>query len=124
MNLLPATYLGQSNGGLQLRTGEQEIAIPISLPDGRLPKGGNLTIGIRPRSTELASEAGLDTLTATVDLIEPMGAETLLHLSDAGRDLRVVVGEDVEVNVGDRLHVRPRASQIHLFDQTSMRIAA
>ncbi len=124
MNLLPATYIGQSNGALRLRTGEQEIAIPISLPAGHLTEGGNLTIGIRPRSTELASAAGLDTLTATVDLIEPMGAETLLHLSDAGRDLRVVVGEDVEVNVGERLHVRPRASQTHLFDQTSTRIAA
>lgn len=122
MNLLPATYVGRANGGLRFKTGEQEIAIPRDLSADRLREGSAVTIGIRPRSTELSSEAGMDTLTAMVDLIEPMGAETLLHLSDAGRDLRVVVGEDIEVSVGERLHVRPRATQTHLFDQTSARI--
>ena len=107
MNLLPATYIGQENSDLRFKTSEQEITIPLSLPVDRLQEGSAVTIGIRPRGTELTSEAAVDTLTATVDLIEPMGAETLLHLSAGGRDLRVIVGEDVEVCVGERLHVRP-----------------
>ena len=123
MNLLVGTYAGERNGSLRLKTGEQEIAIANSVPHAGLFEGSRVTIGIRPRSTELSSEAGDDTLTATVDLIEPMGAETLLHLSDGDRDLRVVVDQAVMVRVGEQLHVRPRASQTHLFDQNDARIA-
>ena len=56
------------------------------------------------------------TLTATVDIIEPMGAETLLHLLADGNELRAVVDRRVRVPVGAKVHVRLRRSQTHVFD--------
>jgi ABC-type sugar transport system ATPase subunit len=57
-----------------------------------------------------------------VDLIEPMGAETLIHLVEGGRELRVVVDHRVEVRIGSQVHLRPRPDQTHVFDVSDRRI--
>ena len=61
-----------------------------------------MTIGIRPRAFELTSERSAHGLTATVDIVEPMGAETLLHLVADGRELRAVVNRRVRPATGAR----------------------
>ena len=52
-----------------------------------------MTLGIRPRSFEFVDPGTTDALHATVDLTEPMGAETLAHLIEQGADMRCVVPE-------------------------------
>ena len=51
-----------------------------------------------------------------------MGAETLLHLVADGRDLRAVVDRRVKPAIGERVHVRLRPSQVHIFDVAGVRI--
>jgi len=116
MNLLPAEIAGPVNGGMKFRTGDQEILLNVEAAVSRLKPGSHVTLGIRPRSLQLASEADESTLGAAVDLVEPMGAETLIHLMEGGRDLRAVVDRRLPVSVGAQVHVRCREDRAHVFD--------
>jgi multiple sugar transport system ATP-binding protein len=124
MNFVPATLIGPDHVGTRFRTGTQEVTLPADPATAELAPGTDLTIGIRPRSFELVPEPARDTLEATVDLIEPMGAETLLHLMEDGQDLRAVVPRRIRASHGERVHVRCRPGQVHVFDAEGRRIHA
>ena len=116
MNLLPATLTESAADGCHFRIGDQDCRLPTNAAVARLPAGSAVTLGARPRAFDLASEAGPDTLAAEVDLIEPMGPETLLHLRQNGQDLRVVVRRGAAAQPGERVHIRLGAGQAHVFD--------
>ena len=122
MNLIEATVEAVSPGDARFNAGAQTISLPLAGADRRLAPGAEVTIGIRPRAFELASEPEARSLTATVDIIEPMGAETLLHLVADGRDLRAVVDRRVRPALGSRVHVRLRPRQVHIFDAAGARV--
>ena len=59
-----------------------------------------------------------DTIPAQAELIEPMGAETLIHARTAvGGDIRVVVPRSQRIKIGEVLHLRPDPRQTHFFDE-------
>jgi multiple sugar transport system ATP-binding protein len=94
--------------------GEVEIAA-----DGAVERLGaaQVTVGIRPRAFAAASEPGRDTISALAELIEPMGAETLVHARSAsGGDIRIVIPRGMRVVVGEALNLRPDPRQTHFFD--------
>ncbi|MGN0853104.1 MAG: ABC transporter ATP-binding protein [Kiritimatiellia bacterium] len=79
------------------------------------------TAGVRPehvRFTRLAAAARPDGLTATVDLVEPLGAETIVHtLLDARKTPVVVrVPGDAGVAAGDRLALQFDDSKVVYFN--------
>ena len=53
-----------------------------------------------------------------------MGAETLVHGVEGGRDIRVVVPRGCASRQGARLHLRPKPGQVHLFDESGRRVSA
>jgi ABC-type sugar transport system ATPase subunit len=122
MNLLEADYAGSEGMEARFLIDRQELRLPAatSLP---FTSGGKVTLGIRPRAFDLLSEAGPGTLTAEADLIEPMGAENLVHGVEAGRDIRVVLPRGRRVASGARLHLRPKPGQLHLFDGEGRRVS-
>jgi multiple sugar transport system ATP-binding protein len=122
MNFLPATVIGVADGGVRFRVGAQDATLTVDAAVSRLAAGSPVTLGIRPRGLDLVAEPAAGTLAARVDLIEPMGAETLVHLVEGGHEIRVVVDHRVSVEVGSRLHVRPRPAQTHVFDTAERRI--
>src|SRR4051794_38635731 len=122
MNLLDADYLGAEGPLGHFRIDQQELEVPLNGARERLVPGTKVTLGVRPRAFELASEPGPGTLTALADIIEPMGHETLVHGAEAGRDIRVVVPRGVRVAAGTRLHLRLKPNQLHLFDPAGRRI--
>jgi sn-glycerol 3-phosphate transport system ATP-binding protein len=118
MNFLPAVLTG---GGTAARL---EAGPELVFTDGARPgpDGRVLTIGIRPEHIRLG---GNDLLLA-IDLIEPLGSETLVHgrLASAADDSVVVklAGHaPVEWRDGERIGVRLDATQIHVFDADSGR---
>src|SRR5918996_1657473 len=123
MNLIEAMVDWVTTTDARFKTGSQEIALPLPDADQHLARGAQVTIGIRPRAFELASEPEARSLTATVDIIEPMGAETLLHLVADGRDMRAVVDRRIKPAIGSRVHVRLRPSQVHIFDAAGARLS-
>jgi multiple sugar transport system ATP-binding protein len=123
MNLIEAVVERRAEQAATLRAGGQQISLPVASADHHLAEGSKVTLGIRPRAFELADRPDETTLAATVDIIEPMGAETLLHLLADGHDLRAVVDRRVRVPVGAKVHVRLRHSQTHVFDAAGTRLS-
>jgi len=121
MNLLPATVTAR-NGRTDFRVAEQELSLDTGEAGAALELGAGCTIGVRPRGVLLRSEAGPDALAATVDLIEPMGAETLLHLTTSGQDIRVVVPRGPQPAVGSHIHVAFAPDKLHLFGDDGRRL--
>ncbi|MGH6960282.1 MAG: ABC transporter ATP-binding protein [Dongiaceae bacterium] len=108
----------------RFRLGNAEVVIVVDPAVARLAPGSAVTLGIRPRSVDLVSEAGSESLAARIDLVEPMGAETLLHLVEGGRDFRVVVDRRAHTRVGERVYLRFKPGQTHVFDMNEKRVAS
>ncbi len=125
MNLVEATLLAAeaaADGGAAARfqvLGEA-FSAPAEAAVQRLAAGSAVTLGIRPRSFVLAAPDAPDVLRATVDLIEPMGAEMLVHLVQHGADLRCVVPHTTRIAVGALVGLRCKAGQLHVFDGEGM----
>ena len=120
MNLVNAVYEGPGDAGRgRFRIdGGQTLAIDVGERVGTLPGGADVTLGIRPRNLELVSEAGQDSLASSIDLIEPMGAETLAHLSGEGAsELRLVTDWRRPLEEGQRVHVRFPPGAAHVFHE-------
>ena len=118
MNLLAAELEGLGDDGRARFTvsGGQRLALVVDSAVRSLPPGAKVTLGIRPRNLEVVHEPVDDGLSSMVDIIEPMGAETLAHLNDGSHDLRVVTGWRTPIREGDRVHVRWQPGQTHVFD--------
>ena len=122
MNLLEAVLSGvgprDASGMVSARFAllGETIAATVNGGVANLPIGGKVTLGIRPRSFEFVAAETNDALHASVDLVEPMGAEVLVHLVEKGADLRCVVQNNVALAVGDRVAVRCKPGQLHVFD--------
>ena len=122
MNLLPATLIERTADGVNFQMAGQKVLLPIDGATSALRAGYRATLGARPRAFDLVGEPAADTLTAEVDIIEPMGAETLLHLMIGDQELRVVVDRRQKPAPGRSIHLRCRPSQLHLFDTDGQRI--
>ncbi len=118
MNLLPATLIDQEGGQGQFQIGAQRVWLAVQKAIQNVPRHSPVTIGIRPRAFEMVShsQAGADTMSAVVDIIEPMGAEILVHMLEEERDIRVVVPRGHTMRLGERLHLRCKPGQAHVFD--------
>jgi len=59
------------------------------------------------------------------ELIEPMGAETLIHArTKTGSDIRVVVPREKRVKTGEVLHLVPDRAQTHVFAEDGRAVRA
>ena len=124
MNLVEADLTSFGDGMASVVLAGQKVAIGADPAVSRL-KPSKVTIGIRPRAFAVAGEKGHDTIEAQAELIEPMGAETLIHARAAdGGDIRVVVPRDKRVKVGEMLHLRPDARQTHFFGEDGKAVRA
>jgi multiple sugar transport system ATP-binding protein len=123
MNLLEAVLseVGQpdSNGMAMARFAllGENISATVNGGVAKIAPGAKVTLGIRPRSFEFVEPGVIDALHAGVDIVEPMGAEILVHLIEKGADMRCVVQNNVMLAAGDRVAVRCKAGQLHVFDE-------
>ena len=97
---------------------------PMNLfPAGMLDLGR--TVGVRPENIRIATEGAADGkgIPATVDLIEPLGSETLVHCVTETRKVKVTVrvqngaGSGVNVDSGDRVVLLPDMEKSVVFDR-------
>ena len=120
MNLIPAVLT--VNGVARITIGDQTIAIGDGLMQ-RLQTGeGPVTFGIRPQHLELAKAGAPETLTGTISNLEFMGHEVNLHARIGDANVVCVVPTEAfekTLERGDRVALKPRAEQIHLFDPQS-----
>jgi sn-glycerol 3-phosphate transport system ATP-binding protein len=112
MNFLPGR-LSEDGCGIELRGGEM-LRMP-RLPD---VAGREVTVGIRPEHLAVAPEASVGALHVIVDLVEALGADTLVHGRVGGAEdtLLARLPGNAAVRAGDRLSLAVATEAIHLFD--------
>ena len=117
MNLVEAELKKFAKGRASVSFNGQEVEIATNDLVGKL-NSKKITIGIRPRAFIAESKASTENIQAVAELIEPMGAETLVHArTKGGDDIRVVVPREKRVKIGEALHLRPDPAQTHVFGE-------
>jgi len=124
MNLLSATFVSSENGISRFDLCGQQILLKAGPLVSELPIGTAVTVGIRPRSFKLQREASEQGLSVEIDLIEPMGAETLIHAQAGNTDIRVVIDRSHKVAIGDHLHIVSKPEQTLVFGSDERMIAS
>ncbi|MBN8871822.1 MAG: sn-glycerol-3-phosphate ABC transporter ATP-binding protein UgpC [Rhodospirillales bacterium] len=112
MNFLDAT-LTESGQAARLAAGPV-----LRFADGPRPgpEGHRLTIGIRPEHLALAGEG----LPLAVELVEPLGSESLIH-GRLPNGVDLVVKHAGHAPNEERLHVALRPEHMHVFDHETGR---
>ena len=76
-------------------------------------------VGVRPHDIGLVPPGDADAV-GRVEVVEPLGATTLLHVridGMAGRAARIVVPADGAVAIDDEVAIRIRRDRVYLFDE-------
>jgi len=116
MNLIPGTLTSLGDGQGKFDLCGQQVTFNAKPEISRLSQDSSVTVGIRPRAFNLVSEPTDGSLAVIVDLIEPMGAETLIHAMAGDMEIRIVLEREQQVSVGENLNVVSRADQVLIFD--------
>ena len=115
MNLVEAGIARAESGTAEIDIGPNAFKLAVN-PAVQKLKPGKVTIGIRPRAFTPQPKPDKKTLTVVTELIEPMGAETLIHARmHNGPEIRAVVPRDKRVKIGETLHLLPDPDQTHIF---------
>jgi ABC-type sugar transport system ATPase subunit len=158
MNLWPVIASGAVHGGVRLRgngvdftlDGPQAQRITKALdaiPDtdrGRTPRSGagiELTLGVRPEDLQPAAGSAQPDATLRVDVLEPLGAETIAYGALDGHEPATAHGRDrstqarhdgpaiarlhpsAQFTANDHVPLTFVRDRIHLFDATGERLA-
>jgi sn-glycerol 3-phosphate transport system ATP-binding protein len=112
MNLLSGS-IGEDGRSVALEGGAR-LAIGLSAKPGR-----RVVFGIRPE--DLGGGAAGQPVDLAVDLVEPLGADTLIHgrIGGAGTDVTARLGGTIKAATGQRLPLALPPDKIHLFDAES-----
>ncbi|MEZ5667224.1 MAG: sn-glycerol-3-phosphate import ATP-binding protein UgpC [Alphaproteobacteria bacterium] len=115
MNFLPGRVTAD---GAQLDDGP---LLPTGRSDLAALAGRAVTVGLRPEHLAEADAAHPAALSMTVELVEPLGADTLAHgrVAGKGHDLTVRLPGARAIADGDALTLGVKPEHVHLFDPDS-----
>jgi ABC-type sugar transport system ATPase subunit len=116
MSLIPAKR-GDAN---ELRLGENGQL--IALPKPPAATANDLVFGIRPEDVDIAQGAllpGQVDMPAVVEVVEPLGADTLVFTTMSGYPVAARVRPDVRPAPGAQVNLRVNLERAHLFDATT-----
>jgi multiple sugar transport system ATP-binding protein len=124
MNFFPGTAKSEPDGAA---FHSQHGALRFRFPTGDAPvKDGPVILGVRPEHLTLAAGAATpdpDTIPGTVELVERLGAEALVHLTIDQLPAIARLPGDVALGRGDHVHLAAPPAAWHFFDAaTSQRI--
>ncbi len=113
MNFVSGTYRAGAEGRPpRLDAGHASLPLPdLGLADGRA-----ITLGIRPEHVAFAGPDAPGAIDCTVDLVEPTGVGTIVHLSVGDVALKAYRPGYGEWTAGERLRVLPEPGHLHVFD--------
>jgi multiple sugar transport system ATP-binding protein len=110
-NQFVAQFIGTPQMNMIAASAVPQLAHKFSMP---VPAGG--FVGLRPESIALRPPGG-DDIQGRVDLVEALGAETLVYVtSDQGAQLVARLNSRTDVHAGDRVGVAIDSRTAHLFD--------
>jgi len=110
MNFLDAWFVSV-DGAPGLQVGDQSIA-KLAPPAG-LPADGRVTIGIRPERIAIGGET--ESIGARVELVEPTGVGTVVHLEVGGQFLKLFTTDRPRIAADDLIHIDINSDDVRLF---------
>ena len=114
MNVLPVTV---ADDRLVLSDGRSVLIASLGRKrPAALTEGATVDLGIRPEHFEVAPHDP-NAIAVTVELVEPLGSDTLIHFKLAEVDAIARVSPDLRPKPGDRLSLSPVAGKAHLFQR-------
>jgi multiple sugar transport system ATP-binding protein len=111
MNMFDGSY--RANGPAIEIEGGHRIPVQRAL---QVADGTRITIGIRPEHIPVGGAGGIP---AKVELVEPTGLGTILHVRPFGATLKAFTLSRDATAVGDTVAIRLPAEWLHLFDAQS-----
>jgi multiple sugar transport system ATP-binding protein len=114
MNMLPAR---RSADGERIEVAATGTALGAAPSDG-----GTWLLGIRPEHLALRSTAEDSAIPATVEFIEPLGADTLVVTRAGGLRVDVLLRQEASVDIGTNVFLAPRRDAVHVFDQDTGKV--
>src|SRR5438445_420152 len=115
MNVLKGRGRRTGRGGGVVDCGAWSIAVPLEHYEGEIH------LGVRPEHVRLcAPDQG--SATAEVRVVEPLGADTLIHLDTGGQRVVARVGGFPDFRPGDRVGITLDPQHLHLFDAAGARL--
>jgi multiple sugar transport system ATP-binding protein len=109
MNLIPAAV-----DGATLRSSSFSLPLTAAVADGT-----RVLAGIRPEHLRLGTNG--DGIRATIDLVEPIGHESIVYAT-AGNEKLVAIFEPQQApHVGDTITLAVDPARVHLFDAATER---
>jgi len=118
MNIMKST-IRESGGRLVADEGDFTIALDGNLSNLMRPYvGKDVLIGIRPEDMVVTDKpVEGQSITAKVEVVEPLGAEILLYVSTKQHESIIVrVAPHYVFHVGDMATLKPSLEKIHFFD--------
>ena len=115
MNLVEA-----QQDGARLRQNGFEVAVPERIA-GRL-ETRDVVVGFRPEHVDLAGESQRDgdvRIPATIDVVEYLGDEQLVHLHAGDTNLVAKLSVEQHAKAGQDVTLTMPAEKLHLFDRDS-----
>ena len=125
MNFLPIQVI--DDGGLKVQLADgHKMAIPAARVDRYGPhKGKKMTLGIRPEhmtETHDVEKPGVQLMNANVDVIEPMGMETLVHHFVDGVAICSRIDPNTHTGPGQILPLAIDMNNMHMIEDSSNRV--
>ena len=77
-----------------------------------------ITLGVRPEDFTLNSTA-VGAIPAVVDVVEPLGPESIVHLSSEGQPIIARAPAEAIIKMGDAIALDVNVRRMHLFDPNS-----
>ena len=106
MNMLPGTSNGKST----------QISDGPSLPIAPKSDAKSVTVGIRPSELRLVDSADEALMSGTVNVVEPLGTETLVYVQVGGHEVIASAPGRHISEPGDQVHLSATVDEIHFFD--------
>src|SRR5262245_31352570 len=113
MNLWPCTIVRSDGRVRLLGDGFRWDDLPVRDLDG-----ARVLVGARPHDLGLTEPDASDAV-GRVEILEPLGPTTLAHVGIDGSEnrVRIVIGTNMRMTIGDHVGFRVRRDRLHWFDQ-------
>ena len=113
-------FLNGKVGSNGLRIGDATLPVKGYNAQGKLPNG-KVIVGVRPEHVATGNDVADAAYRTKVraDLLEPMGADTLVWTKFAGHELRFRMDGQVRLSEGQDVEIGLSAESLHLFDSTT-----
>lgn len=107
----------EENG--EIKISEEGMKVTISDERKEILKnyvGKEILVGIRPEDLTFTTTPVENNMVAKVVVIEPLGAETQLHINTGSHTFTTKNDPTIIVKVGDEVNFTPRLDKLHFFD--------